>query len=140
MALGSRMNRLADSKGFVVVYPQQTRRVQALRCWRWFQPDAAHGFAEADAIADLVRAVVMRHKLDASRVYVAGLSAGAGMAGLAALRHPQLFAAVAMHSGAILGEAHNPGEGVRAMRRGTLQDPTGLIEPLVNNTKRFPGM
>src|SRR5690554_5634445 len=38
MALGSGMNRLADQKGFVVAYPQQAKRVQAMRCWRWFQP------------------------------------------------------------------------------------------------------
>src|SRR5690606_26104912 len=68
MALGSRMNRLADSKGFVVIYPQQTRRVQALRCWRWFQPDDAHGCAEADAIAELTSSIVARHKLDGAKV------------------------------------------------------------------------
>lgn len=140
MAMGSRMNRLADSKGFVVLYPQQTRRVQALRCWRWFQPDAAHGFAEADAIADLARTIVARHKLDAGRVYVAGLSAGAGMAGLTALRHPRLFAAVGMHSGAVLGEAHSSTEGMRVMRHGTLQDPASLIAPLVENRDRFLGI
>lgn len=140
MAMGSRMNRLADDKGFAVLYPQQTKRVQALRCWRWFQPDAAHGFAEADAIADLVRTVVKRYKLDAGRIYVAGLSAGAGMAGLVVLRHPQLFAAVAMHSGAVLGEAHTPGGGMRVMRRGTLQDPASLVDPLIDNRNGFAGM
>lgn len=140
MAMGSRMNRLADSKGFVVIYPQQTRRVQALRCWRWFQPDDAHGFAEADAIAELARVIVARHRLDGSRVYVAGMSAGAGMAGLAALRHPGLFAAVAMHSGAVLGEACTPAEGMRTMRRGALHEPAALIESLLKNTARYPGM
>ncbi len=141
LALGSRMNRLADSKGFVVVYPQQSKRVQALRCWRWFQPDAAHGLAEADAIADLARAIVARYKLDAGRVYVAGMSAGAGMAGLAALRHPQLFAAVAMHSGAVLGEAHGQAAGMQAMRRGTPHDPASLLAPLLGRpVDGFPGM
>jgi poly(hydroxyalkanoate) depolymerase family esterase len=140
MALGSRMNTLADSKGFVVVYPQQTRRVQALRCWRWFQPDSAHGLAEADAIADLARALVTRHKLDRSRVYVAGMSAGAGMAGLVALRHPDVFAAVAMHSGPVLGDAHSPGAGVKTLRGGSSRDPASLVEPLVSRSRLFPGM
>lgn len=140
MALGSRMNRLADKKGFVVVYPQQAKRVQAWRCWRWFQPNAAHGFAEADAIAGLVRSVVARYKLDRSRVYVAGMSAGAGMAGLVALRHPTVFAALAMHSGAVLGDAHNPAAGLQTMRRGTLDDPASLLEPLLADIEHFPGM
>src|SRR5690606_6267039 len=74
-ALGSRMNRLADSKGFVVAYPQQSKRIQSMQCWRWFQPQRAQGLAEADAIADLARTLVSKYRLDASRVYVAGLSA-----------------------------------------------------------------
>ena len=140
MALGSRMNRLADSKGFVVIYPQQTRRVQALRCWRWFQPDSAHGYAEADAIAELTSTIVSRHKLDGARVYVAGMSAGAGMAGLTALRHPKLFAAVALHSGAALGDAHNPSGGMRTMRRGASHEATALIESELQDADGFPGM
>lgn len=140
MALGSRMNRLADSKGFVVLYPQQTRVVQALRCWRWFEADAGHGLAEADAIASLVEVVVKKYKLDANRVYVAGLSAGASMAGLTALRHPQLFAAVAMHSGAVLGDAHNAASAMKTMRRGSLKDPAPLVESLVNCKAGFFGM
>ncbi|RTZ40027.1 PHB depolymerase family esterase [Candidimonas sp. SYP-B2681] len=140
MAMGSRMNKLADSKGFVVLYPQQSKRVQAMRCWRWFQPDGPHGCAEADAIADLASDIVARYKLDGSKVYVAGLSAGAGMAALAALRRPDVFAAVAMHSGAVLGEAHNAATGLQAMRRGTLKDPLSLTPQILNGHVRFPGM
>jgi poly(hydroxyalkanoate) depolymerase family esterase len=140
MAMGSRMNRLADAKGFVVAYPQQAKRVQAMRCWRWFQPDARHGLAEADAIADLAGAIVRKYRLDASRVYIAGLSAGAGMAGLVALRHPRVFAAAAMHSGAVLGAAQNAATGLRTMRQGSTADPADLIKPLVDNSKPFPGL
>jgi poly(hydroxyalkanoate) depolymerase family esterase len=140
LALGTRMNRLADAKGFVVVYPQQTRRVQALRCWRWFQPDGAHGVAEADAIADMTRAVVARHKLDPARVYLAGMSAGAGMAGLTALRHPHLYAATAMHSGAVLGDAHSAQSGLHTMRHGAQRPPAPLIEAVVPAVDHFPGM
>ncbi len=140
MALGSRMNRLADSKGFVVLYPQQSKRVQAMRCWRWFQPDGPHGCAEADSIADLACDIVARYKLDGSKVYVAGLSAGAGMAALTALRRPDVFAALAMHSGAVLGEAHNSATGLQAMRRGTLKDPLSLTPQIIDDHIGFPGM
>ena len=98
-AQGSRMNQWADAAGFMVLYPQQSMARQVQRCWRWFQPDALHGGGEADLIAALVRSEVGRHGLDPTRVYIAGLSAGAGMAALVALRHPQLVAALAMHSG-----------------------------------------
>src|SRR5690606_35571025 len=111
-----------------------------LRCWRWFQPDSAHGFAEADAIADLARVLVSRYKLDRRRVYIAGMSAGAGMAGLVAVRHPDVFAAVAMHSGPVLGAAQSAGEGVQTMRGGASLDPANLVQPLVSRSGYFPGM
>lgn len=126
-AQGSQMNRLASRENFVVAYPQQMRRVDSMRCWRWFRPTAGEGLAEADAIADLARALVRQYRLDAGRVYVAGLSAGAGMAALAALRHPDVFSAVAMHSGAVIGAAHDALSGVRAMRKASAGDPVALL-------------
>src|SRR5690625_360455 len=115
LAEGTRMNELADQQGFVVVYPQQAKTPQFMRCRHWIRTDTGYGLTEADSIADLARSIVRKHRLNPARIYVAGLSAGAGMAGLIALRHPDVFAAVAMHSGAALGSAHNATSGLRAM-------------------------
>ena len=140
MALGTRMNHLADEKGFVVVYPQQAKLAQPMRCWRWFQPDARHGLAEADTIADLARVIVRKYRLDTRRVYVAGLSAGASMAGLVAVRHPDVFAAAAMHSGVVIGTSRNTTEGLHAMRRGCVADPVEVIKQQVGGEQPFPGL
>jgi len=140
IARGSRMNLLADKHGFVVAYPQQVKRLQAMRCWRWFQPDAHNGLAEAAVIAELALALVARYKLDRQRVYIAGLSAGAGMAGLAALRHPEVFAAVGMHSAAVLGDALNANAGLHVMRRASRSDVAELADGLIDPDKPFPGM
>ncbi len=126
-AQGTRMNQLAAKAGMVVVYPQQSRQRQTLRCWRWYQPDNHHGFAEADAIAALVRNLIVRHRVDRSRIYLAGMSAGAGMSSLLALRHPELFAALALHSGPVLGNASSVASGIQTMRRGTLNDPVSSL-------------
>lgn len=117
-ALGTRMNMLAEDRGFVVLYPQQAVSRQSHRCWRWFEPDATHGLAEADLIATLIGSETERLGIDPSRVYVAGLSAGAGMAALVALRHADLVCAVALHSGPVLGDAHSAMGGLRTMRHG----------------------
>lgn len=127
-ARGSRMNQWADAGGFMVLYPQQSLARQVQRCWRWFQPDDDHGGAEADLIAALIRSEVARHGVDPERIYVAGLSAGAGMAALVALRHPRLIAAVAMHSGPVVGDAHNAGHGLGTMRRGSIKPLAPLLE------------
>lgn len=131
-ARGSRMNQWADAGGFMVLYPQQSMARQVQRCWRWFQPDDAHGGAEADLIAALIRSEVARHGLDPERVYVAGLSAGAGMAALVALRHPGLIAALAMHSGPVVGDAHNAANGIGTMRRGSVKPLLPLLESVAD--------
>jgi len=142
-AAGSRMNRLADKEGFAVLYPQQSRTRQSHRCWRWFQPDDRGGCLEADALALLIRDVLAQQPiLDESRVYVAGLSAGAGMAALLALRHPETIAAVAMHSGPVVGDALDVRAGLRTMKQGATGEVAALVAPFANtdNTIRLPAM
>lgn len=131
-ARGTRMNQWADAGGFMVLYPQQSMTRQVQRCWRWFQPDDQHGGAEADLIAALIRSEIARHGVDPERVYVAGLSAGAGMAALVALRHPSLIAAVAMHSGPVVGDAHNAANGINTMRRGSVKPLMPILEAVAD--------
>ena len=124
-AQGSRMNQWADAAGFMVLYPQQSMARQVQRCWRWFQPDALHGGGEADLIAALVRSEVGRHGLDPTRVYIAGLSAGAGMAA---------GGAAASAAGGGAGHAFRPGDGrcaaagLQTMRRGALKPLRPLLK------------
>ncbi|NLY65648.1 MAG: PHB depolymerase family esterase [Alcaligenaceae bacterium] len=135
MAQGSRLNIAANRRGFVALYPQQDRQHQIQKCWQWYKPNMAHGFAEADAIADLMRSVIRRYKLDKSRVYIAGISAGAGMAAMVALRHPDLVTALAMHSGPVIGHAHTTSGGLQTMRRSSPTSPVKLIEHIVAKHK-----
>ena len=112
-AQGTRMNLLADKHGFAVLYPEQSLRAHAHGCWHWYEDTDRAGRGEVNAVASLVDALVDEHGFDASRVYVAGLSAGAGLASLLALHHPDRFAAVALHS------ARRSARRLRALRRWT---------------------
>ena len=117
-AEGTRMNRLGESKGFGVLYPQQTVRLNPNRCWHWYKKIMQNGRGEAALIAELISHVVARYGFDATRVYVAGLSAGAGMAHIVALHHPKLIAAVGLHSGPMFGAAHNAVSAYAVMQNG----------------------
>ncbi|MFL9876136.1 extracellular catalytic domain type 1 short-chain-length polyhydroxyalkanoate depolymerase [Paraburkholderia megapolitana] len=138
-AEGTRMNLLADRFGFAVVYPEQSKHVHAHRCWHWYDTSDHAGGAEIRAVASLVDELVAEHGFDGERVYVAGISAGAGLASLLAIHYPWRFAAVALHSGPALGEAHSGIAGMDVMRRGTRQDPVELIDQAVD-VAAYPGM
>ncbi|MES2941562.1 MAG: PHB depolymerase family esterase [Pseudomonadota bacterium] len=109
-ATSTRMNALAERKGFAVLYPQQSAGHDANRCWPWYK--------RAALMAAMVAQVQATHGLDTARTYVAGLSAGAGLAVILAVRHPQLFAAVGLHSSPVFGTADSAVTAYRAMQQG----------------------
>lgn len=128
LAAGTRMNALAEREGFMVAYPQQPLRRQMMRCWQWFDLGAAEGGREAQALAVLIDALAARPDVRADRVYLAGLSAGASMAAVVALRYPEKIAAVGLHSGVVIGAACTPRDGLRAMQQGSSVDPAVLLD------------
>jgi poly(hydroxyalkanoate) depolymerase family esterase len=138
-AQGTRINLLADRYGFAVLYPEQSKHDHAHRCWRWYDTSAGAGGGEAASIVSLVDATVREHGLDDERVYVAGMSAGAGMASLLAVRYPGVFAAVALHSGVVFGDARSAVGAMDVMRRGSRKDPVMLVDAAVD-LAGYPGM
>lgn len=117
----TRMNQMADQQGFAVLYPQQTASNHAGRCWRWYQREVREGEAEAKSVVAIINKVVAQYALDAERIYIAGISAGAAMAQIIAINHPHLIAAVGMHSGAAFGAADTPMEGYTVMKQGAAE-------------------
>jgi len=131
-AEGTRMNALAQRKGFAVLYPQQLVTVDANRCWQWYQRATQQGSNEAEQVADMLSHVVAKHALDASRVYLAGMSAGAALASIIALRYPYRVAAVGMHSSPVFGMADN-----RLQAFGVMQTGAGSVSGLLHAVEPF---
>ncbi|MBV8945355.1 MAG: PHB depolymerase family esterase [Solirubrobacterales bacterium] len=102
-AAATAMNDSADRHGFVVMYPGQPRGRNPQGCWNWFAPEhQQRGAGEPELIAGSARALLVhesRQMVDPRRIFVAGLSSGGAMALILAVCYPDLFTAVAVHSG-----------------------------------------
>ncbi|MFC3169107.1 alpha/beta hydrolase family esterase [Paracoccus fontiphilus] len=107
-ARGTGMNDLAEAHGLLVVYPQQARGENAQSCWNWFNPgDQRRGRGEPEILAQMARNLADAHAVPRNRIFVAGLSAGAAMAVILGQTHPDIFAAVGVHSGLPFGSARD---------------------------------
>jgi poly(hydroxyalkanoate) depolymerase family esterase len=118
-AAATLMNDAAQRDGFVVVYPGQDRGRNPQGCWNWFLPEhqrreAGEPAAIARIVCDLIGADD-RYTIDPDRVFVAGLSSGGAMALILAACYPDLFAAVAVHSGLPYRSATDLGSAFEAM-------------------------
>ncbi len=118
-ATGTRANRWADNRRCLVAYPEQTQRANSHRCWNWFRPqDQGPGRGEPAIIAGITKQVIDEYQIDERRVYVAGLSAGGAMAAIVGQAYPELFAAIGVHSGVLVGAAHDLPSAFALMKTG----------------------
>lgn len=138
-AHGTRMNQLAERAGMAVLYPQQGVAHHPQRCWKWYDRSVQQGGGDALMVVSVIERVMERYPVDPGRVYICGLSAGAGMACAVALNHPHLFAGLGVHSGPVFGASGSVGA-LAAMQHGVPAGYGDAIEELLQRQPGFPGM
>jgi poly(hydroxyalkanoate) depolymerase family esterase len=127
-AVGTSMH--ARAPGCFVLYPGQDRLANRMGCWNWFEVGhQRRDRGEPSILGDMIRQVMAAHRIDPRRVYVAGLSAGGAMAAILAATHPELFAAVGIHSGLPHAAASSLASALVAMRRGPARRRARRSEP-----------
>jgi poly(hydroxyalkanoate) depolymerase family esterase len=97
-------NALADRFGFVIVYPEQNTNNNPMRCFNWGGvygdlSTIARGKGENESVEEMVQRTLRVHNGDAKRVFVAGFSAGGGLAAEMAATWPDVFAGGATIAG-----------------------------------------
>lgn len=132
LAASTKMNRVAASKRFLVLYPEQERIANPQACWNWYSTRSGRAQNEADSIDATIDQICLSQQVDPSRIVLAGLSAGASMAALLVLRRPERFRMLAMHAGIAPGVAHSSASAIMAMRgrkMSAIPLPVGLHLP-----------
>ena len=119
LAAISGMNAVADREGVLLVYPEQSRRANFLKCWNWFEANhQARGAGEPAILASMVAEVRKAYNIDGDRVYVAGISAGGAMAVVLGATYPDLFSAIAVSAGVEFKAATNRSSAFGLLRHG----------------------
>lgn len=136
-AEGTRMNVEAEERYCAVLYPEQSRRANSLRCWNWFEPESLSGQGEAALIMHTVLHVIEGYPIDAARVYMVGLSAGGAMAAILCATYGHLFAACAIHSGVIPYVATTSLQAMQVMQHGASAPLEQIILKMAS--QRGPG-
>ena len=139
-AQGTRMNQWAEKMGYAVIYPQQSVSAHPHRCWKWYDRATQEGGGDVGLIVGIVDKVRARYRIDGARIYIAGISAGAGMANIMALNHPEMFAAVGLHSGPLFGAGHSQMGALGVMKHGSTHRVDRAIEEVLEKRPGFPSM
>ncbi|MFU8849995.1 PHB depolymerase family esterase [Micromonospora sp. SL1-18] len=92
--------KYADLWKFALIVPQQSSANNSSTCFNWFETgDTARGQGEALSIKQMVDHAKTSYGLDASRIYVSGLSAGGAMSAVMLATYPDVFAAGSVIAG-----------------------------------------
>jgi len=118
IAAATRITTLADALGCFVLLPRQNTRANAWGCWNLFDTATASGWGETAIVAAQIDAVHRKYRIDNRRIYVAGMSAGGGLASALALRRPETFAGAFVHSGIACGVASGAQAAFDVLKRG----------------------
>jgi poly(hydroxyalkanoate) depolymerase family esterase len=122
--LGAGWSQLAGQWGFALLAVEQQAANNPRTCFDWFNPeDIARGEGEAASIARMIQTMVETHRLDVSRIFITGLSAGGAMTAVMLATYPEMFAGGAIIAGLAYGSAQNVREALESMGSAPLRTP-----------------
>jgi poly(hydroxyalkanoate) depolymerase family esterase len=117
--------QLADKEKFIVLLPQQNVENNSSRCFNWFSPThISRDGLETSSIIEMIDLMQKNHSIDASKVFITGLSAGGAMSSVMIASYPERFAAAAIVAGVPFGCATSMSSAFSCMSGFSFPAPT----------------
>jgi len=106
-------NKLADSLGFMIIYPDQPFYNNLLTAFSFYIPGKMKkDQGETASIRNMIEYMENNYKIDHDRIFITGMSAGGAMANVMLNAYPDVFAAGALFAApSILHAGVNPDRG-----------------------------
>lgn len=109
-------NKLAKKHQFYVLYPEQLLINNVENCFNWFRPnDQLKNKGEPASIMQMINYLKATQKIDSTRIYVTGLSAGGAMTTTMLSVFPEVFDKGAVFAGGPYKSAQSSIKGGAAM-------------------------
>lgn len=109
-------NKLADSLGFYLLFPQTRIYNNPSKCFSWFSPNHNRaGQGEARSIRSQINYMTLTYQIDPTQIHIYGVSAGAAMAVTMCAVYPELFSAGVSMAGGPYGGANDVWESAKLM-------------------------
>lgn len=110
LAAASGFNKLADSLGFIAVYPDQPFYNNLLTAFSFYMPGKMiKDQGETASIKNMIIHMRQQYPIDGDRIFITGMSAGAAMSNVMLNAYPDIFAAGALFAApSMLYEGVNP--------------------------------
>lgn len=138
LADNSGWNKLADTFGFHVLYPEQRIVNNGNSCFNWFRsPDYMKDQGEVYSIERMIQTVIKDYAIDTTRVFVYGLSAGAAMGVALLADYPNLFQSGAILAGVAFGAANNASEAFSLLMKSPQKTPEEWRKLIENQHPEF---
>ncbi len=98
----------AQRNNFLVLAPEQSRLRNYFGCWNFYRNHSRDGSVLGDQadILDIIKKVTKEYPVDTDKVYITGISAGAGLANNLVITNPHLFSGIAISASPSYG--YNP--------------------------------
>lgn len=125
----SRIGAFADEHRLLVLMPEQSLFANASRCWNWFLPvNQKRGQGEPSIIKGMIDRVLVRYRVDESRIYVFGVSSGGYLTSTMLACYPDVFAAGMVASGGMYEAAGDVFSAASAALYGSTRNPKATGE------------